>query len=85
MSANKQSNSQLDPNRWKALAMLCFANFLVMMDSAIIQIALPSIKETLGYSQQNLQWVMSAFLIFFGGVSIIGRKVSRFIRKSAHI
>lgn len=67
MSANKQSNSQLDPNRWKALAMLCFANFLVMMDSAIIQIALPSIKETLGYSQQNLQWVMSAFLIFFGG------------------
>lgn len=76
MSTHTKTISQPDPNRWKALALLCFANFLVMMDSAIIQIALPSIKETLGYSQENLQWVMSAFLIFFGGFLLLGGRLA---------
>ncbi|TWT13165.1 MFS transporter [Planomicrobium sp. CPCC 101079] len=67
---------QADPKRWKALALLCFANFLVMMDSAIVQIALPSIKETLGYSQESLQWVMSAFLLFFGGFLLLGGRLA---------
>lgn len=75
MSA-QNSISQPDPNRWKALALLCFANFLVMMDSAIIQIALPSIQEDLGYSQENLQWVMSSFLIFFGGFLLLGGRLA---------
>jgi EmrB/QacA subfamily drug resistance transporter len=67
---------QADSKRWKALALLGFANFMVMMDSAIIQVALPSIKETLGYSQENLQWVMTAFLIFFGGLLLLGGRLS---------
>jgi EmrB/QacA subfamily drug resistance transporter len=74
MSAD--SLTQADPKRWKALALLGFANFMVMMDSAIIQVALPSIKETLGYSQENLQWVMTAFLIFFGGLLLLGGRLS---------
>ena len=65
-----------DSKRWKALVLLCFANFLVMMDSAIVQIALPSIKETLGYSQESLQWVMSAFLLFFGGFLLLGGRLA---------
>ncbi|MER2048276.1 MAG: MFS transporter [Solibacillus sp.] len=73
---NSQTLQQADPNRWKALIVLCFANFLVMMDSAIVQIALPSIKETLGYSQEGLQWVMSAFLLFFGGFLLLGGKLA---------
>lgn len=76
MSTHAQSISLPDPKRWKALVLLCFANFLVMMDSAIIQIALPSIKETLGYSQANLQWVMSTFLIFFGGFLLLGGRLA---------
>jgi EmrB/QacA subfamily drug resistance transporter len=76
MSANSQTLTQADPKRWKALALLGFANFMVMMDSAIIQVALPSIKETLGYSQENLQWVMTAFLIFFGGLLLLGGRLS---------
>lgn len=76
MSTHAQTISQPNPKRWKALALLCFANFLVMMDSAIIQIALPSIQETLGYSQENLQWVMSAFLIFFGGFLLLGGRLA---------
>ncbi|MBY7142003.1 MFS transporter [Virgibacillus sp. NKC19-3] len=76
MSTNSQTLSQPDPKRWKALFLLCFANFLVMMDAAIIQIALPSIKEALGYSQENLQWVMSSFLIFFGGFLLLGGRLA---------
>ncbi|WP_010096263.1 MFS transporter [Ornithinibacillus scapharcae] len=76
MSTHSQSISQPDPMRWKALVLLCFANFLVMMDSAIIQIALPSIQDTLGYSQENLQWVMSAFLVFFGGFLLLGGRLA---------
>ncbi|MCK2000547.1 DHA2 family efflux MFS transporter permease subunit [[Brevibacterium] frigoritolerans] len=69
-------NTQINPNRWKALALLCFANFIVMMDSAVIQVSLPAIKEALGYTQQNLQWVMTSFLIFFGGLLLLGGKLS---------
>jgi EmrB/QacA subfamily drug resistance transporter len=76
MSTGSQTLTQADPKRWKALALLGFANFMVMMDSAIIQVALPSIKETLGYSQENLQWVMTAFLIFFGGLLLLGGRLS---------
>jgi EmrB/QacA subfamily drug resistance transporter len=76
MLTGSQTLTQADPKRWKALALLGFANFMVMMDSAIIQVALPSIKETLGYSQENLQWVMTAFLIFFGGLLLLGGRLS---------
>lgn len=76
MASQTQTIQQSDSNRWKALALLCFANFLVMMDSAIVQIALPSIKETLGYSQESLQWVMSAFLLFFGGFLLLGGRLA---------
>nr|WP_263327182.1 DHA2 family efflux MFS transporter permease subunit [Neobacillus sp. Marseille-Q6967] len=76
MSTNSQTIAQADPKRWKALALLGFANFMVMMDSAIIQVALPAIKETLDYTQQDLQWVMTAFLIFFGGLLLLGGRLS---------
>jgi EmrB/QacA subfamily drug resistance transporter len=76
MLTGSQTLTQADPKRWKALVLLGFANFMVMMDSAIIQVALPSIKETLGYSQENLQWVMTAFLIFFGGLLLLGGRLS---------
>lgn len=76
MATYTPSIQQPDPIRWKALILLCFANFLVMMDSAIVQIALPSIKETIGYSQESLQWVMSAFLLFFGGFLLLGGRLA---------
>lgn len=47
-----------------------------MMDSAIIQIALPSIKGALGYSQESLQWGMSAFLNIFGGFLLLGGRLA---------
>lgn len=76
MSTHTNTISQLDPKRWKALFLLCFANFLVIMDASIIQIALPSIQKTLGYTQESLQWVMSAFLLIFGGFLLLGGKLA---------
>jgi EmrB/QacA subfamily drug resistance transporter len=76
MSTYSQTIAQPNPKRWKALALLCFANFLVMMDTAIIQVALPSIKDALGYTEANLQWVMNAFLILFGGLLLLGGRMA---------
>lgn len=76
MTIDSRKMVEPDPKRWKALALLGFANFLVMMDSAIIQVALPAIKDALDYTEVNLQWVMNAFLIVFGGLLLLGGKLA---------
>lgn len=76
MSTQTQSIVQPDPKRWKALALLCAAGFLTIMDTTIMQVALPAIKEGLGYTQVSLQWVMNAYIIFFGGLLLLGGKFS---------
>jgi len=76
MSENAGAVSQADPKRWKALALLCLANFMVIMDTSIIGVALPAIKEALGYTQESLQWVFNAYVIFFGGLLLLGGRLS---------
>ncbi|MFS0776982.1 MFS transporter [Neobacillus sp. 3P2-tot-E-2] len=76
MPSQSQTIAQPNSKRWKALALLAFANFLVMMDTAIIQVALPAIKNSLGYTEANLQWVMNAFLILFGGLLLLGGRLA---------
>jgi EmrB/QacA subfamily drug resistance transporter len=62
-----------DPRRWKALALLCTAFFMVILDSAIVIVALPSIEQDLGFaSAGDLQWVLSAYLLSFGGLLLLG-------------
>src|SRR3954447_20638192 len=61
-----------DPRRWKALALLCTAFFMVILDSAIVVVALPSIDADLGFSSGDLQWVLSAYLLSFGGLLLLG-------------
>src|SRR5205809_306136 len=53
--------------KWLALALLSAVQFMVVLDIAIVNVALPSIKIDLGFSQGNLQWVVSAYALFFGG------------------
>ena len=55
-----QDPTQPDPRRWKALALLCTAFFMVILDSAIVIVALPSIDADLAFSDGGLQWVLSA-------------------------
>lgn len=76
MSTHVQTIVQPDSKRWKALALLCIAGFLTIMDTTIMQVALPAIKEGLGYTQVSLQWVLNAYIIFFGGLLLLGGKLS---------
>src|SRR5262245_36101756 len=70
------AESQLDQRRWKALALLCAAFFMVILDSAIVVVALPSIDADLGFSTGDLQWVLSAYLLSFGGLLLLGGRAA---------
>ena len=65
-----------DPRRWKALALLCGAFFMVILDSAIVIVALPSIEADLGVSEQGLQWVISAYALTFAGLLLLGGRAA---------
>ena len=62
--------------RWSALALIVTAQFMVILDVAIVNVALPSIKSDLGFSQASLQWVVSAYAIFFGGALLLGGRLA---------
>src|SRR5438552_7222338 len=62
--------------KWLALALLSAVQFMVVLDIAIVNVALPSIKLDLGFSQENLQWVISAYALFFGGFLLLGGRAA---------
>src|SRR3954467_15838411 len=62
--------------RWLALAVIVTAQFMVVLDIAIVNVALPSIKTDLHFSQENLQWVITAYSIFFGGFFLLGGRLA---------
>jgi EmrB/QacA subfamily drug resistance transporter len=65
-----------DPRRWWALALLCGAFFMVLLDGTITIVALPSIQADLGFSAQGLQWVLSAYALTFGGLLLLGGRAA---------
>ena len=62
--------------KWLALALLCVVQFMVVLDIAIVNVALPSIKIDLGFSQESLQWVISAYALVFGGFLLLGGRAA---------
>src|SRR6266550_1790938 len=66
----------VDPRRWLGLAVIVAAQFMVVLDIAIVNVALPSIKTDLHFSQEGLQWVITAYSIFFGGVLLLGGRLA---------
>jgi EmrB/QacA subfamily drug resistance transporter len=62
--------------KWLALGLLAVVQFMVVLDIAIVNVALPSIKVDLGFSQENLQWVISAYALFFGGFLLLGGRAA---------
>src|SRR5215208_2502020 len=62
--------------KWLGLALLCAVQFMVVLDIAIVNVALPSIQTDLDFSQANLQWVISAYAIMFGGVLLLGGRLA---------
>ncbi|MCX2185558.1 MFS transporter [Streptomyces sp. SKN60] len=70
------STATVNPRRWWALAVLAAAQFMVIMDTSIIGVALPKMQEELGFSQGELQWVFNAYVIVFGGLLLLGGRLS---------
>jgi len=71
-----QPRAEPDPRRWVILALIVMAQFMVVLDVAIVNVALPSIKNSLHFSQVSLQWVITAYSILFGGVLMLGGRLS---------
>ncbi|MEU7000432.1 MFS transporter [Nonomuraea sp. NPDC046570] len=65
-----------NPRRWWALVVLAAAQFMVIMDTSIIGVALPDMQRDLGFTQGGLQWVFNAYVIAFGGLLLLGGKLS---------
>ena len=61
--------------RWIALLVLCFGDLMIVLDATIVNVALPSIRADLGFSQSSLAWVVNAYLITFGGFLLLGGRL----------
>ena len=61
--------------RWLALIMLCLGDLMIVLDTTIVNVALPSIRADLGFSQTSLAWVVNAYLLTFGGFLLLGGRL----------
>ena len=68
-----------DPRRWKALILICAAIFVVVLDIAIVNVALPSIGSDLHFAEKNLQWVITAYGLTYGGFLLLGGRAADLI------
>src|SRR6187431_3495426 len=68
-----------DRTRWMALYVLCAGVLMIVIDATIVNVALPSIQEDLGFSQGNLAWVVNAYLIAFGGLLLLAGRIGDLI------
>src|SRR5437879_923681 len=68
-----------DPHRWRVLAVVATAFFMTILDVSIVNVALPSIGRDLNFSQANLQWVITAYAIAFGGFLLLGGRAADLI------
>ena len=68
--------AQVTTRRWWALAVIALAQFMVIMHTSIIGVALPEIQQDLGFEQNGLSWVFNAYVIAFGGLLLLGGRLS---------
>jgi hypothetical protein len=59
-------------SRWLVLVIVCLAQFMVILDATVVNVALPSIQTDLGFSAANLQWVINSYTLIFGGFLLLG-------------
>ena len=76
IAATAPTSTVPDPRRWAALTLLCGAFFMVILDAAIVTVALPSIEKTLDFAAQGLQWVVSAYALTFAGLLLLGGRAA---------
>jgi EmrB/QacA subfamily drug resistance transporter len=68
-----------ETNRWLVLVLVCLAQFMVILDATITNVALPSIQEDLGFTPAGLQWVVNAYTLLFGGFLLLGGRMGDLI------
>src|SRR2546421_10925629 len=61
--------------RWVALILLCMGSLMIVLDTTIVNVALPSIRQDLGFSQTSLAWVVNAYMLTFGGFLLLGGRL----------
>ena len=71
--------SNRESNKWVVLVLVCFAQFMVVLDATIVNVALPSIQTDLGLSEANLQWIVNAYTLVFGGFLLLGGRAGDLI------
>src|SRR5437763_861904 len=76
MEGGSMNTAGPDPRRWQALALVCVAFFMTVLDVSIVNVALPSIGRSLHFSETGLQWVITAYAITFGGFLLLGGRTA---------
>ncbi|MBA2523051.1 MAG: MFS transporter, partial [Solirubrobacterales bacterium] len=71
-----EDQGQYEGKRWKALALLCVAQFMVILDASIVNVALPTIGDALDFSQEDLSWVINGYVLTFGGFLLLGGRLA---------
>src|ERR1700716_595501 len=61
--------------RWYALVVLCLGSLMIVLDTTIVNVALPSIRDDLGFSEASLAWVVNAYVLTFGGFMLLGGRL----------
>ena len=76
---NVTTATNTDKRRWAALYVLCGGMLMIVLDATIVNVALPSIQDDLGFSQSSLAWVVNAYLIAFGGLLLLAGRIGDLI------
>lgn len=76
MATPSQQSLSPDPLRWKALAILAAAQLMVVLDASIVNVALPSVQRDLHFSDSNVQWIVNAYALAFGGFLLLGGRIA---------
>src|SRR6478735_268222 len=71
-----EKERQMNSHRWKLLAVLCAVYFMVILDAAIVRVAIPSIDRDLHMSAEGLQWVANAYMLTFGALLLLGGRMA---------
>jgi MFS family permease len=70
-----------DRNRWISLYVLCVGMLMIVLDATVVNVALPSIQDDLGFSQSSLAWVVNAYLIAFGGLLLLAGRLGDLVSR----
>src|ERR671920_1427216 len=71
----RQLMTESNRTRWLALYVLCLGDLMIVLDGTIVNVALPTIRDDLGFTQTSLAWVVNGYLLTFGGFLLLGGRL----------